>query len=185
MARVVKRPNTVLYPAPAVLVTCVNKAGRPNIITLAWAGTVCSSPPMVGIGVRPERYSHDLSRDSGEFVVNIPSAAITRAVDYCGNVSGATVDKFQATGLTPLPASKVKPPLIAECPVSLECKVTQAIPLGAHTLFLGEIVAVSMDDSVLNPGGSLNVTLAQPIAYVHGEYWGLGERLGTHGFAKR
>ena len=185
MARIIKRPHTALYPVPAVLVTCVNEAGKPNIITLAWAGTVCSAPPMVGIGVRPSRYSHDLIRDGGEFVVNLPSATIAAAVDTCGHVSGADVDKFQVAGLTPLPASKVKPPLIAECPVALECQVKQAIPLGSHTLFLGEIVAVQMDEAVLDAGGSLDVALAQPFTYVEGEYWTLGEMLGTYGFSRK
>jgi len=184
MTRIVKRPSTALYPVPVVLVTCVDPAGKPNIITLAWAGTVCSSPPMVGIGVRPSRYSHDLIRDSAEFVVNLPSASIAQAVDYCGIVSGADVTKFEATGLTPLPASKVRPPLIAECPVNLECRVTQAIPLGAHTLFLGEIVAVQTDQAVLDEAGSLDVILAQPIAFVDGEYWTLGDRLGSYGFSR-
>jgi flavin reductase (DIM6/NTAB) family NADH-FMN oxidoreductase RutF len=185
MARIVKRPSTALYPVPVVLVTCVDPAGKPNIITLAWAGTVCSSPPMVGIGVRPSRYSHDLIRDSGEFVVNLPSTAIAEAVDICGTVSGANVDKFQTTGLTPLLASKVRPPLIAECPVNLECKMTQALSLGAHTLFLGEIVAVQTDESVLNEAGSLDVRLARPIAFANGEYWTLGEMLGTYGFSQK
>jgi len=185
MARIIKRPHTALYPVPAVLVTCVDQAGKPNIITLAWVGTVCSAPPMVGIGVRPSRYSHGLIRDCGEFVVNLPSAAIAEAVDLCGHVSGRDVDKFQAAGLTPLPASQVKPPLIAECPVALECQVRQAIPLGAHTLFLGEILAVQMDEAVLDSSGSFDMALARPFAYVEGEYWTLGERLGTYGFARR
>lgn len=185
MTRVIKRPSTVLYPVPVTLVTCVDPAGKPNIITLAWVGTVCSSPPMVGIGVRPGRYSHDLIRDTGEFVVNLPGANLVEVADYCGTVSGANVDKFQAAGLTPLPASQVRPPLIAECPVSLECKVTQSLSLGAHTLFLGEIVAVQMDESVLNEAGRLDVRLAHPLAYVTGEYWSLSEKLGTYGFAKK
>ncbi len=184
MARITKRPGTALYPVPAVLVTCVDRAGKPNIITLAWVGTVCSAPPMVGIGVRPSRYSHDLIRDGGEFVVNIPSASIVEAVDYCGHVSGADVDKFAVTGLTPLPASKVRPPLIAECPVNLECRVTQSLTLGAHTLFLGEIVAVHLDETVLDDG-SLDVRLAQPIAFANGEYWTLGDRLGTYGLSQQ
>jgi len=118
-------------------------------------------------------------------VVNIPSAAIVEAVDYCGHVSGADVDKFGATGLTPLPASKVRPPLIAECPVNLECKVAQFLALGAHTLFLGEIVAVHMDETVLDTGGRLDARLAQPFAYVNGEYWTLGSQLGDYGFSQK
>ncbi|MBU0494818.1 MAG: flavin reductase family protein [Chloroflexi bacterium] len=185
MARITKRPGTVLYPVPVVLVTCVNGAGKPNIITLAWAGTVCSSPPMVGIGVRPSRYSHDLIRDSGEFVVNIPTAALLGAVDRCGTVSGADVDKFEVANLTALPASHVRAPLIAECPVNLECQVRQAVSLGSHTLFLGEIITVHMDEAVLGSGERLDVQLAQPIAFANGEYWTLGDQLGAIGFSQK
>ena len=133
MAKKSKRPSTYLYPAPVILVTCGIE--KPNIITLAWVGTVSSDPPTVGVGVRPERYSHGLIQETGEFVINIPGEDLLEATDQCGQVSGRDVDKFAAFGLTAEPASVLKTPLIAECHVSMECKVVDTIPLGAHDLF--------------------------------------------------
>jgi flavin reductase (DIM6/NTAB) family NADH-FMN oxidoreductase RutF len=177
--KVVKRASTTLYPVPAVLVSC--GVERPNIITLAWVGTVCSNPPAVGIGVRPGRASHALIVETGEFVVNLPRADQIAVVDYCGQVSGRDVDKWEACGLTPAPASKVRSPLIAECPVSLECRVTHRLALGAHDLFIGEVLAVQVDDTVLNEQGQLDYQQAQPVAYAGGHYFRVGELLGNFG----
>lgn len=177
--KVIKPGSTILYPVPAVLVSC--GVEQPNIITLAWVGTLCSDPPAVGIGVRPERFSHGLIVEAGEFVVNLPSAEQVDATDYCGHVSGREVDKWAACGLTPAPASKVRVPLIAECPVALECRVTQQLTLGSHDLFVGQVLAVQLDEAVLDDRGRLDYGKAQPFAYGGGYYWQLGELLGRFG----
>jgi flavin reductase (DIM6/NTAB) family NADH-FMN oxidoreductase RutF len=177
--KVVKPGATVLYPVPAVLVSC--GVTRPNIITLAWVGIVCSDPPAIGISLRPERYSHALIVECGEFVVNLPRADQVGVVDYCGQTSGRTVDKWAACGLTPAPASKVRTPLIAECPIALECRVVHRLALGTHDLFVGEVVAVQADEQVLNARGALDYQRADLLAYVGGTYWRLGDRLGRYG----
>lgn len=177
--KVLKSGSTALYPVPAVLVSCgVDKA---NIITLAWVGTVCSDPPAVGIGVRPERYSHRLLEESGEFVVNLPRADQVSMVDYCGQVSGGQVDKWQACGFTPVPAQKIRTPVIAECPVALECRVLQQVTVGSHDLFVGEVVAIQADEEVLDSRGHVDYEKAQPLAYAGGYYWRVGDSLGRFG----
>lgn len=183
--KVKKSPWPALFPCPVVLVTCVDAHGRHNIITLAWAGTVCSDPPMLGLGIRPHRYSYRLIEDCGEFVVNVPTRAILDKADFCGMVSGTDVDKFSETGLTPEPAEKVKPPLIRECPVNMECLVKRKIPLGTHHLFLGEIVLVHIDEDILNAKGKIDFTKATPFVYNNGEYWSLHEKIGVYGFSKK
>lgn len=177
--KVIKPGSTALYPVPAVLVSC--GVERPNIITLAWVGTLCSSPPAVGIGVRPERFSHGLIAEAGEFVVNLPRADQVDVVDYCGQVSGREVDKWATCSLTPTPASKISTPLIAECPVALECRVTHQVTLGVHDLFVGEILAVQADEQVLTAQGHLDYEQAQPLAYAGGYYWRVDELLGRFG----
>jgi len=185
MAKVLLKPGTELYPVPAVMVTCVSKEGKPNIITLAWVGTVCSEPPMVSISIRPSRYSHGLIEESGEFVVNIPTADLVRQTDMCGVISGRTHDKFEAAGLTAEPARLVRPPLIKECPVNLECKVKHALDLGTHDMYVGEIVAVHADEAVLGPDGSVDAASTKALAFAASEYWSLGERLGAYGFTAK
>ncbi len=181
MPKVSKRPSTYLYPLPAVMVTCGQNP--PNIITIAWTGTLSSGPPTLGIGVRPSRYSHGLIKESGEFVVNIPTVEQLKAVDYCGQVSGRDVDKWAATGLTPEPASVVKTPLITQCPVNLECTVIHTLDLGTHELFVGEIVAVHIDETVLDDRGRLDRAKVNYLAFLGGEYWSLGERLAIYGYS--
>ena len=183
--KVKKNPWAALFPCPVVLVTCVDSNGKPNIITLAWAGTVCSDPPTLGLGIRPQRHSYGLIEDSGEFVVNIPTKDILKEADFCGMVSGRDVDKFSETGLTPEPAEKVKPPLIRECPVNIECVVKKKIPLGAHHLFLGEIVRVHVNQDILNEKGRIDFTKVAPFVYNQGEYWSLHQKIGVHGFSKQ
>lgn len=181
--KAIKPGSTALFPVPAVLVSCgVEKA---NIITLAWVGTVCSDPPALSIGVRPERFSHHLIAEAGEFVVNIPRADQVGVVDYCGQVSGREVDKWAACGLTPAPAHKIRTPLIAECLVALECKVLQRLTLGTHDLFIGEIVAVQAEEAVLTERGHIDYQKAQPLAYAGGYYWQVGALLGRHGDWRR
>ena len=180
-----KKPYTALFPCPVVLVTCVDSTGKPNIITLAWAGTVCSEPPAVGLGIRPSRYSHKLIEKSKEFVVNIPTAKIIQETDYCGVNSGRDVDKFSETKLTPEKADKVKAPLIRECPVNMECILKDTIPLGAHDLFIGEIVEVHIDQEVVDENGNIDIKKADPFTYNQGEYWSLNKKLGTYGYSKQ
>ena len=138
----------------------------------------------MGIGVRPERHSHCLIRETGEFVVNVPPERLLENVDYCGMVSGREVDKFEATGLTRAPASLLKTPIIAECPINIECRVTQIIPLGSHDLFLGEVVAVQIDEEVLNERGRIDYGKSKPFAFTGDEYWSLGSLLGKYGFTR-
>ncbi len=183
--KVTKSPWAALFPCPVVLVTCVDSGGKPNIVTLAWVGTVCSDPPTLGLGIRPTRYSHKLIEDCGEFVVNVPNEDILRDVDFCGMVSGQEVDKFSETGLTPQPAEKVKPPLIRECPVNMECVVKRKLPLGTHHLFLGEIVHVHVDEDILNENDEIDFTRVAPFVYNDGEYWTLHKKIGIYGFSKK
>lgn len=182
MVKTLHAPSTALYPVPAIMATC-GSWERPNIITLAWVGTLNSSPPNIGISVRPTRFSYDLLKDSGEFIVNVPTADLLRVTDYCGNVSGRNVDKFAETGLTAERGQVVNVPLIAECPLNIECQVTQTIPLGSHELFIGKVVAVHMSEELLDSKGNLDLTRADPIAYGGGKYWQVGSLLGMHGFS--
>ncbi|MBI4283554.1 MAG: flavin reductase family protein [Chloroflexi bacterium] len=179
-----RRPTTALYPVPVVLVTCADDNQRPNIITLAWVGVVCSDPPQIGVAVRPSRYSHALMEKSGQFVINIPGEDLVHAADLCGTISGRDTDKFAEAGLTPEPAAKVSPPLIAECPVNMECLVRQKLSLGSHDLFIGEVVAVHVDRAILSEGGRIDYGRARPLIYNNGEYRGLGNILERHGFAR-
>jgi flavin reductase (DIM6/NTAB) family NADH-FMN oxidoreductase RutF len=180
-----KKPFTALFPCPVVLVTCLDSMRKPNIITLAWAGTVCSEPPMIALGIRPTRYSHKLIENIKEFVVNIPSTKILKETDYCGVTSGKDTNKFSETGLTPEYADKVKVPLIHECPVNMECILKDKISLGTHDLFLGEIVQVHIDKKVLDEKGNIDFTEADPFIYNVGEYWNIHKKIGTYGFSKQ
>lgn len=180
-------PFPAVVPSPVVMVSCKGKEedSKPNIITLAWVGIVCSDPPTVGISIRPGRYSYSLIKESGEFVVNIPNENLLAATDFCGQVSGKLVDKFIKTKLTPVPSEKVAAPMINECPVNLECKLTQIIAVGAHDLFLGEIVAVHIDEAIRR-NEVMDIAKMTPITYCSGssDYWGLKGPLGRYGFAK-
>lgn len=184
MSRQVWKGSTLLNPEPPVLVSC-GPAERPNLITVGWCGTICTQPPMLSISVRPERYSYHLLKESGEFVVNLPTQALTRAVDWCGVKSGREVDKFAAMGLHAAPAAKVGTVLLEESPLNLECKVTQVIPLGSHDLFLAECVAVDVDERLLDEKGKLRLERAGLIVYSHGDYLALGRKLGTFGYSVR
>ncbi len=179
------KPGNMLYPLPVVMVTVADRNGKPNIITLAWVGTVCSDPPMVSISVRPERYSYDILKDTGEFVINLTTKELCFATDYCGVKSGRDVDKFQEMGLTAMPASIVKAPLIGESPISLECQVTEVKPLGTHDMFLAKVVAVHADERYMDEKHRFHLEQAEPIIYSHGAYLGCGEQLGTFGYSVR
>ena len=183
--KVMWKPGNMLYPVPAVMISCQREGQRPNIITVAWAGTVCSSPAMVSISVREERYSYGILKETGEFVINLVTKDLVRAADYCGVRSGRDVDKFREMGLTPEPMEHVRAPGILESPVNLECRVFQRIPLGSHDLFLADIVAIDVDEALLDGSGRLCLEKAGLLAYAHGEYYSLGRRLGTFGYTVR
>ena len=173
----------MLYPLPVVMVTVADKSGRPNIITLAWVGTVCSDPAMVSISVRPERYSYPILRETGEFVINLTTKELAYATDYCGVRSGRDVDKFREMNLTAVPASIVKAPLIEESPVNIECRVTEVKELGSHHMFLAEVVAVHADENYMDEKHKFHFEKAEPIVYSHGTYFACGEALGTFGYS--
>ena len=183
--KVQKSPQVLLYPCPVVLVTCIDEKGAADIVTLAWVGVACSDPPILGMGIRPSRHSYSLILRTKEFVVNIPTEDILKETDFCGMVSGKNVDKFSETGLTPEPAEKVKPPLIRECPVNIECIVKQKMPLGVHHLFLGEVVRVHVDQEILDEKGRIDFTKVAPITYNQGAYWSLQRKIGDHGFSRK
>lgn len=175
--------GNMLYPLPVVMVSLADRDGRPNIITLAWVGTVCTNPPMVSISVRPERYSYPILKEAGEFVINLTTKELAFATDYCGVKSGRDVDKFKEMGLTPIPASEVKAPMIKESPVNIECKVRQILPLGSHDMFLADVVAVHADEKYMDEKHKFHLEQAEPIIYSHGSYFGCGELLGTFGYS--
>jgi len=179
------KPGAMLSPLPVVMLTCQPEGGAPNIITVAWTGMVCTHPPMLSVSLMPSRYSYPIIRQTGEFVVNIPSVDEARATDRCGVLSGRDADKFLKTGLTSAPSKEVRPPIIAECPINLECRVRQHIDLGSHTLFLAEIVAVQVSSRLIIAGGRLALEKAKLIAYSHGHYYTLGKQLGHFGFSVR
>lgn len=176
--------TTLLGPIPPTLVTC-GTMEKPNILTVAWTGIVNTIPPMTYISVRPERYSYDMIATSGEFVINLPTQALVRAVDFCGVRSGKDIDKFAQMGLTTEPATQLACPMLAESPVSLECRVTQKLELGSHHMFLANILAVNVDETLLDSTGKLRMEKCKLLAFAHGEYYQLGERLGTFGYSVR
>ena len=177
------KPSTMLNPVPAVMVTCADAEGRANIITLAWAGTVNSDPPMVSISVRKERYSHGLIANKGQFAVNLTTRKLVHATDLCGVKSGRDVDKFELTNLTAVKASVIDVPIIGESPVSLECVVKNRLELGSHDLFIAEVVAVDVNEELLDKKGKLMLEKAGLICFSHGKYWTLGEELGFFGYS--
>lgn len=177
------KPGNMLYPVPAVLITTSDKRGNANIFTVAWAGTVCSDPPMVSISVRPERYSHQMIEETKEFVINLTTRNLTYAVDYCGVKSGKDTDKFKDMKLTALPADVVKAPLLKESPVNIECRVKQTLRLGTHDMYVAEVAAVHADEAYMDEKGRFLFEKADPIAYSHGSYFTLGEKLGTFGYS--
>ena len=173
----------MLYPLPVVMVSCQRNDERPNIITVAWTGTVCSDPAMISISVRKERFSHDIIKESGEFVVNLVTRTLAYATDFCGVKSGRDVDKFKEMNLTPLPSSKIKAPGIAESPVSIECKVTDILELGSHDMFLGKVLNVSVDEKYMDETGRFHLNDSDLVAYSHGEYRSLGDYIGKFGYS--
>jgi flavin reductase (DIM6/NTAB) family NADH-FMN oxidoreductase RutF len=182
MSKLELPPSEALYPVPVVLISCGNR-DLANIITIAWCGVACSKPPLLTISIRPSRYSNSIIKESGDFVINIPIQNLLKEADICGTVSGRDKDKFSLCGFTKADSCIVKSPMIKECPVNIECKVTKVLSLGAHDMFIGEAVKVHRDRSVLDREGNMDYSKAAPIVYNQGEYWSLGKRIGRYGFS--
>lgn len=180
------RPGTMIYPVPAVLVSCGAKPEEYNVLTVAWTGTICSDPAMCYISVRPERHSYEIIKRTGEFVINLTTEQLAKATDWCGVRSGRDYDKFSEMGLTPIPSAVVSAPALAESPVSIECRVKEIVPLGTHDMFLAEVVNVLVDKEFIDAeSGKLDLERARPLAYCHGEYFGLGRLIGHFGWSVR
>ena len=179
------KAGNMLYPVPAVMVSCKAKEenAKPNIITVAWAGTVCSDPVMLSISVRPERHSHDIIEKSGEFVVNLVTESLTKACDWCGVRSGKDHDKFKEMKLHPFISDFMETPAIAESPVNIYCKVKDVLKLGSHDMFLAEVTGVTVDESYMDENGRFDLSATGLIAYSHGEYFTLGKKLGKFGYS--
>lgn len=177
------KPGNMLNPVPAVMVSVTDKEGKSNIITVAWAGTVCTNPPMVSISVRPSRFSYQILEETGEFVINLTNESLVKACDYCGVVSGRDVDKFAKTGLTPIPMEHVHAMGIDESPVNMECKITEKRELGSHTMFIAEVVGVTVDDRYMDETGKFHINESGLVMYSHGEYFALGKKLGKFGYS--
>ncbi|MFI3213563.1 MAG: flavin reductase family protein [Eubacteriales bacterium] len=177
------KPGNMLYPLPVVLVSTRDEAGNDNLITIAWAGTICTNPPMVSISVRPERYSYHMIKETGEFIINLTTEDLAFATDYCGVVSGRDVDKWEKMNLTKILGEKVNVPYVAESPVSLECKVTEIKELGSHHMFLAEVVAVHADEAYMDEKNKFHLSHAKPITYSHGSYFTMGKEIGGFGYS--
>ncbi|MCC8066934.1 MAG: flavin reductase family protein [Clostridiales bacterium] len=185
MGRELWKAGNMLYPLPAVMISCARPDERPNIITVAWAGTICTNPAMVSISIRPERYSYGIIRETGEFVINLTTKKLVRATDYCGVRSGRDVDKFREAHLTAAPSAYVQAPLIEESPVNIECRVKEVLELGSHHMFLSEVLGVDVDDTYLDEQGKFHLNDAELMVYSHGTYFSLGETLGSFGYSVR
>ena len=180
------KPGTMIYPLPAVLVSCGATPDEYNLFTVAWTGTVCTNPPMCYISVRPERHSYEIIKRTGEFVINLTTKRLARATDWCGVRSGRDYDKFAQMGLTASPAAVVAAPVVEESPVAIECRVKQIVPLGSHDMFVADVVNVLVDEEYIDPeSGRLDLQRAEPITYCHGEYFALGEVIGHFGWSVR
>ena len=175
----------MLYPVPAVLIGCRDKEGRDNLMTAAWAGTICSDPVMVSVSIRGERYSHHIIEKTGEFTISLTNRQLARATDFCGVRSGRNTDKFAEMKLTPLESTMISAPGVAQSPVVLECKVKEILRLGSHDMFIAEVVNVSVDGQYLDDNGKLELERADLIAYSHGEYFALGDKIGKFGYSVR
>lgn len=175
----------MLYPLPAVMVSCKKPGEKANIITVAWTGTVCTNPAMLYISVRPERHSYAILRETGEFVVNLTTEKLVRETDICGVRSGRDIDKFEELHLTEEASQHITAPCIKECPVNIECRVTQVLEPGSHHIFLAEVLAVHVDETYLDKNGKFHLNDAGLLVYSHGEYHAVGELLGTFGYSIR
>jgi len=181
MSKITLEPTTALFPLPVVMVSCRDKEGRDNIITLAWVGTVCSDPPMVSISIRPGRFSSHMVKETGEFVINLPAKDMLEMVDYCGWRSGRHEDKFEALHIAKAEASKVNAPLIEDCPINIECRVKHMLSLGSHDMFVAEVIAVDAREDLV-VGNRIDFGKADLIAYIGTKYFDIGDAVGYHGF---
>ena len=177
------KAGNMLNPVPAVMVSVSDGNGKNNIITVAWAGTICTNPPMLSISVRPERYSYEMIKSTKEFVVNLTTKDLVRACDYCGVTSGRDVDKFEKMKLTPIKLPNVSVPGIKESPVNIECRVKKIEELGSHTMFIADVVGVTVDDEYMDEKGKFNINDTGLVMYSHGEYFVMGEELGKFGYS--
>ena len=178
------KPGTMIYPLPAVLVSCGSTPEEYNILTVAWTGTLCTNPPMCYISVRPERHSYEIIQRNMEFVINLTTHDMARATDWCGVRSGRDYNKFQEMGLTPGPCTMVSAPLIEESPLCIECRVKEILSLGSHDMFIADVVNVHADDKYLNPDtGKFELSHSNPLVYVHGNYYDLGTHIGKFGWS--
>ncbi|HEX3075592.1 MAG TPA: flavin reductase family protein [Lachnospiraceae bacterium] len=183
MAKEIWKPGNMLYPLPVVMVSCKREDEKPNIVTVAWVGTICTNPAMVSISVRPERYSYDIIKETKEFVINLTTKDLAKATDYCGVRSGRDVDKFKEMRLTPQASQSVKTPGIEQSPVNIECKLKEIVKLGSHDMFIAEVTAVQVDTAYMNEKGKFELSKSNPIVYSHGEYYELGKLIGTFGYS--
>ena len=179
-------PREGLFPLPVVLVSSIDKATQiPTIITIAWCGVVCSDPALLSISIRPSRHSYRLIKEAGDFVINIPTSSMLKQVDLCGIHSGRNIDKFKVCSFTSEKSSKTSSPLIKECPVNIEARVKEIIPLGAHDMFIGEVLLIHVDNKILVPKDGIDYAKARPFVFNQGEYWDLGKRIGYYGFSAK
>lgn len=186
MEKVQWKPGTMIYPVPAVMVSCGSTPEEYNIITVAWTGTICSDPPMCYISIRPERHSYNIIKRNGCFVINLTTSKLAYATDWCGVKSGRDVDKFKANNLTPIPSSIVSAPMIKESPLSIECVVKEIKKLGSHDMFISEVVAVNADDQYIDKvSGAFKLNDTTPVCYSHGKYYEVGKQLGKFGYSVR
>ncbi len=183
MDKIIWNGGTLTAPLPPTLVSC-GTVECPNVLTVAWTGILSTKPPKTYVSIRPERYSYNIIKETGEFVINLPTSSMVRAVDFCGVKSGKNTDKFSVCNLTPVSSSKLSAPVIGECPLSLECKVTDIVPLGSHHMFIADIVAIEVDENLVIEN-KLHLEKANLLAFAHGEYFELGKRLGNFGFSVR
>ena len=183
MGKINFKPGNMLYPLPAVLVSCGDIDGISNLFTVAWTGTICTNPPMLSISVRPERFSYSLIKSQGEFVVNLTTKSLCHATDFCGVRSGRDVDKWEYCRLTKIPAETVSCPMVAESPVNIECQMTEIKELGSHHLFLAKVTAVHADDAYFDDKNTFHLNESELITYSHGKYFSLGKELGSFGYS--
>ncbi|MEW9121826.1 MAG: flavin reductase family protein [Thermotaleaceae bacterium] len=183
MAKITWKPGTMVYPIPAVMVSCGDHIDNYNIITIAWTGTICSDPAMTYISIKPERHSYKIIERTKAFVINLTTEALVKATDFCGVKSGRDVNKFKEMKLTPEPANKIQAPLIRESPVNIECQVEKIVPLGSHDMFLAKVLAVNVEEAYMDSKNKFHLDAAKPICYSHGQYYGLKKSLGSFGFS--
>lgn len=182
MTKITWKPGTMLAPVPPALISC-GTMEKPNVMTAAWTGIICTEPTLVYVSVRPSRFSNTLIRETNEFVINVPTTALAKAVDLCGVKSGRNTDKFKLAGITPAPCSIVSAPQVKEAPISLECKVKNITSYGTHDMFLAEVVAVNVEDALINGVQALDLSKAGLLAYAHGFYYALGKKIGKFGWS--